>query len=328
MSAHTISRRNVNKCYEDGLWWLKTAGEVQESRNGQVIVAPGPVITSYHRPRERVLFSDVRDANPFFHFFEALWMLAGRDDVAYVEQFVKRMRDFSDDGITLQGAYGRRWRYTFDYDQLWVTIKHLTEQPESRRAVVQMWNPHSDVDSMSRDVPCNTQMYVNVRQDFVDLTICCRSNDAIWGAHGANAVHFSYVQEYLACALDKLPGILHQFSSNYHVYPGMPRFEELWANPDSPDLYAYGEAMSPGPLLFQGNHEMFTSVLQEFLDAPSEDTGYPFLSGVAYPMWQSFQAHKKGLKKAALEWADKIDAPDWRHACVTWLTRRLSSEGK
>lgn len=326
MSAHTISRRNVNKCYEDGLWWLKVNGIIDDSRNGQVLVAPGPVLTTYLNPRERVLFSPIRDANPYFHFFEALWMLAGRDDLAYVEQFVKKMADFSDDGVTLQGAYGYRWRRTFDYDQLHVVIDHLTEQPESRRAVVQMWNPNGDLGSSSLDVPCNTQMYVSVRAEYLDLTLCCRSNDAIWGAHGANAVHFSYVQEYLACALGKMVGKLYQFSSNYHVYTGMPRFKELWANPSSPDLYAYGADMSPGPLLFQGNHEMFLAMLQEFLDSPNENSGYSFLSGVAYPMWQSFIAHKSGLKQAALDWADKVDAPDWRHTCVMWLGRRYDSE--
>ncbi len=326
MSVHTISRRNVNKCYEDGLWWLKVNGEVEESRNGQVIVATGPIVTTYHRPRERVLFSVVRDANPYFHFFESLWMLAGRDDLAFVQQFVKRMGDYSDDGVTLQGAYGYRWRKKFDYDQLWVVIKHLTEQPESRRAVVQMWDANGDLDSHSLDVPCNTQMYINIRADQLELTTTARSNDAIWGAHGANAVHFSYVQEYIACALGILPGRLHQFSNNYHVYPGMPKFEKLWENPESPDLYDYGDGINSGPLLFQGDHELFHSVLMEWLNSPYEDTGYPFLSGVAYPMWQSFQAHKRELADAAYEWADNVDAPDWRYACKKWLERRY--EGK
>jgi hypothetical protein len=48
----------------------------------KVLVSQTPVVTCYSAPTQRVLFSPMRDANPFFHLMEALWMLAGRDDVA------------------------------------------------------------------------------------------------------------------------------------------------------------------------------------------------------------------------------------------------------
>ena len=119
------------------MWWLKISGEVQDSRNGQVIVSPGPVVNTYHNPRERVLFSEQRDANPFFHFFEAMWMLAGRKDLEYVSNLLPRMKDFSDDGETLQGAYGYRWRHQFHIDQIELVVQELENNPESRRAVIQ-----------------------------------------------------------------------------------------------------------------------------------------------------------------------------------------------
>jgi hypothetical protein len=323
MSAHTITRLNVNENYPDGLWWLKTAGEMEESRNGRVIVAPGPVLNCYHNPRERVLFSEVRDANPYFHFFEAMWMLAGREDLAYMEDLLPRMADYSDDGKRLQGAYGYRWRRTWEFDQLFSVIRLLEKDPESRRAVIQMWEPATDLGSIGVDIPCNTQLYVNIRGDYVDMTITCRSNDAIWGCYGANVVHFSFLQEFLACALRKMVGKLYQFSNNFHVYPDMPRFEELYANPSSTNYYL-GEGMSPGPLLFQGDYQTFLIELEDWLDNPVMSAGYPFLSGVAYPMWLSFINHKEGERTGALEWAEQIDAPDWRTACIAWLTRRYN----
>lgn len=324
MSAHQISRNNVNENYPDGLWWLKTAGEMQDSRNGPVIVAPGPVLNVYHRPRERVLFSEVRDANPYFHFFESLWMLAGRNDLAYVKHLLPRMAEYSDDGVVLQGSYGYRWRRNWEEDQLFTIIDHLEKNPESRRAVIQMWDP-SDLRAPGKDVPCNTQIFISVRGDLLDMTIMCRSNDAIWGCYGANVVHFSYLQEFLACALKKMVGKLYQFSNNFHVYPDMPRFEELYANPSSTNYYL-GEAMSPGPLLFQGDFQTFLMELEDWLETPTSSSSYPFLSGVAYPMWLSFTNHKQGETEGALEWADQVDAPDWRLACKAWLERRYASK--
>src|SRR3974390_2807104 len=109
-----IKVRNVHLALPKGLALLQEYGVVRDSRNGPVTVMEEPVTTTYIRPCERVLFWKERDANPFFHFFESLWMLAGRDDLAFLTKFVKRFEDFSDDGLTLHGAYGYRWLRYFD----------------------------------------------------------------------------------------------------------------------------------------------------------------------------------------------------------------------
>ena len=108
-----VYARNVSEALYIGLMLLQDKGEWVESRSGHVIEYPSPVMTVYKRPEERVLFYPSRDANPFFHLFEALWMLAGRDDLKFVSRFNKRMKDFSDDGVTLNGAYGYRWKEYF-----------------------------------------------------------------------------------------------------------------------------------------------------------------------------------------------------------------------
>ena len=72
---------NPNTALQDGLWLLKTSGILNDSRNGRVVQAPGPVASVYRNPLERVVFSPLRDANPFFHLYEALWMLAGRKHI-------------------------------------------------------------------------------------------------------------------------------------------------------------------------------------------------------------------------------------------------------
>src|SRR5438132_1260003 len=50
------------------------------SRYGEVMMIEEPVIITYQKPIERVLFNQARDCNVFFHLFEALYMLAGRQD--------------------------------------------------------------------------------------------------------------------------------------------------------------------------------------------------------------------------------------------------------
>ena len=201
---YVINARNVNDAYNQGLIHLLKEGEVQDTRAGQVIVLPYPLTTVYEKPTERVLFDPVRDANPFFHLFESLWMLSGRNDATWLDQFVSdfSVRFAEDDGMQ-HGAYGYRWRNHFYNDQLPVLIDILKTNNNDRRAVLTMWDPASDLGVRDKkDIPCNSQAFLRVRKGssgpVLDITVCCRSNDAIWGAYGANAVHFSVLLEYLA----------------------------------------------------------------------------------------------------------------------------------
>src|SRR4051812_44092557 len=70
----------------------------------------GPFITEYQNPTERVVWSEARDANPFFHLMESLWILAGRSDVAFLAEFNARMAEYSDNNKTFHAPYGERLR--------------------------------------------------------------------------------------------------------------------------------------------------------------------------------------------------------------------------
>ena len=116
---HVINASNINHAFRQGLGLLLSyAGDKGTSRNGTVIRVPEPVTTVYAQPRLRVLQNKVRNANPFFHLMEAMWMLAGRNDLKFVKVFNTRMGTYTDDGVTQPAAYGHRWRQHFMVDQI------------------------------------------------------------------------------------------------------------------------------------------------------------------------------------------------------------------
>lgn len=323
-----IQAVNVNDAYDKAVDVMHTHGVKQTSRNGGVTVAPCPVTTVYMFPTQRVLLNEKRDANPFFHLFESLWMLSGSNDATWLDRFVS---DFSSryaekDG-NQWGAYGHRWRRHFGFDQLDAVVNRLKKDPNDRRVVIQMWEAGMDLYDPEelddetgkpfpepRDVPCNTQIYPRIVGGRLDITVTCRSNDVVWGAYGANAVHFSVLQEYLAGRIGVYIGHMYQISNNWHLYDAVE------------NRFKIGTAREyPGVMPMGTNWDEWDDDLYAFLDNPN-GSGFKneWFSLVAAPMWQTHEIWKAGDKIGAQIWADSIGAADWRMAVDQWMDRRIS----
>ena len=326
--------RNVHQALPQGIRLLLERGEEEDSRNGKVLVHPGPVTTRFSNPDERVEFHIERDSNPFFHFYESLWMLAGRNDVAPLASIVKRMQTFSDDGQTLHGAYGHRWRVHFGFDQLGHIIEELKANKQSRRCVLQMWDSTIDLGRDGKDLPCNTAAYLWVRNDQLDMTVLCRSNDMIWGAYGANAVHFSMLQEYIATGVGVSIGTYWQVSNNYHAY--LNTFDPLRdMSGQAPDGFKearcpYSDGQVQPYRLINTDVATWTKDLQMFL-TEGLVIGFrdSFFRRVANPIMKAHEAYKShdGLDKfyQPLEILENCRASDWRAACEEWIKRRYDT---
>jgi thymidylate synthase len=334
-----IYARNVSEALYLGLMHLQDDGVWQETRSGRVLEYPAPVMTIYKRPEERVLFFPSRDANPFFHLFEAFWMLAGRDDLEFVSRFNSRMKEFSDDGYTLSGAYGYRWRQYWLKDQLELLIIHLKNEPNSRRAVLQMWDT-KDLEkivnhSSSKDVPCNTQVYFKIRDDRLQMTVSCRSNDIVWGAYGANAVHFSILQEYIAAKLGLSIGTYYHLSDSFHAYENVYKKtldilhqkntgDTLWY--DSYLGWNKGMHYSPEPIFTKPDYADIDiyNFLNFSTQVMEEDLSYHnnFFSETAAPMLKAWENYKQQDYDSAILQLEDVPALDWRKAAIEWLERR------
>ena len=323
---HIICVRNVAEGLSYGLRYLEKYGVQENTRNGPALVAPGPVITEYSHPREFVLNNPVRDANPFFHLLEAFWLLSGRNDTPFLDNYIKTFGErFAENGI-LHGSYGRRWRFEFGEDQLLLTINKLKSNPETRQAVVQHWHAPLDIIGEWKDRPCNTHIYFMVRNGRLDMTVCNRSNDIIYGAYGANAVQFGVLLTYIANMVNIPTGRYFQFSNNYHAYVT-----------DLDKMRARGEIRTtayPGNccerIVF--NRETFDAELGAVmglieqlnnkgpLDCPKMTNRY--LSDTVFRAALAHYYYRSGKHSEAYLIADMISAEDWKIACCDWLVRR------
>lgn len=281
---------------------------------------PAPVMSQYYNPQERVLFDPIRDCNPYFHFMESLWILGGRNDVAWLKQWLPSIDKYSDDGRIFHGAYGYRLRSN---QQMSRVITRLIEEQDTTRAVLQIYNEEFDAGYTGVDMPCNTTIFLGIQESKLNLTVCNRSNDMIWGAYGANVVQFSMLQEYIANKVGCGIGWYVQMSNNAHVYPDNPATQRVLQSQLQLDInpYAYLElpAVKPYPL---GAQELTWDIdLTTFLYGTGKLVT-PFFNDVVQPFSDSHKLYRLKKYDEAIKTAEKIAATDWQMACIQWLSRR------
>lgn len=354
-----IEGLNVNHLYVLGVRMLGAMGRQEDSRAGKVLVMPMPVTSVYERPDERVLLDTRRGANPFFHLFESLWMLAGRNDVAalntYITDFGTR---FAETDGSVHGAYGHRWRRALGFDQLDAIVDKLRKNNGDRQAVLQMWDARErelgpmepgcqDLLGDWKDRPCNTHVYFRIRQEIavdglvgsfatkngmwpvMDMYVSCRSNDIVYGAYGANAVHFSILMEYVAGRVGVVIGRMYQMSWNYHAYL------DVLGRVGTPAMY-YGAY--PGTTPMATHWDKFDDDLHEFMQWQQTLVGTGEMIRTHYknswfvttaePMFHAHWKWKQAMQNEARGIAQTIEAEDWRAAAVQWFEQRTNARSR
>ena len=315
--------RNVNEAFRTVADDMAVSPLIRfrESRNGPVRAYDCPVGWTYRYPRERVLFNAARNANPYFHMYEAMWMLAGRNDVKSVAHYCKQMQEYSDDGERINDAYGYRWRNWFQHDQLKALLNLLSDTPDTRRAALGMWDPNSDLTNQdSKALPCNLMCLFDIQHGHLNMTVLNRSNDMLWGAFGANAVHFSFLLEYVALMTSYKIGYMHTFSNNLHAYQHLWK-PDKWLDDSVPDFYQTVQNISLLPLAEP--HEVFDlhENIEEFTKNPTDDSPNKFLRTVACPMMRAWEYHKVRNYDLALSEVQQIAADDWQFVSEQWMRR-------
>ncbi|MFF8832360.1 thymidylate synthase [Streptomyces sp. NPDC015131] len=172
------------------------------------------------RPVQRHVALPGRRSNLVFNFAEALWYLSGSADLALVAHYAPSIRSYSSDGATLTGtAYGPR---IFDYpgtglDQWRTVIDVLTEDPDSKRAVVQIFHPRELREPGNIDVACTLALQFLLREGRLHGVGYMRANDAYRGMV-SDVFSFTFLLELLAAQLGVgVGGYVHQVGS-LHVY--------------------------------------------------------------------------------------------------------------
>lgn len=247
--AHT-SGRNLFCLYPLLLQTVNKEGQEAAPRNKPVVEMLHPTMWSLTHPQEWALFIPGRKINPFFALAEVVWMWSGKGGADFIQFYNKSITQFLDKGVPyFHGSYGKRVRHAgysetpfrelphltngsgtangpveVEVDQLQHVIRKLQGDPETRQAVVVLWDPVKDNWVQSMDHPCNNVLYFWMRpvkksatRWKLNMTVVRRSNDLVWGVP-YNMVQFSHLQALVAGALNAAIGEYHVMANNLHYY--------------------------------------------------------------------------------------------------------------
>lgn len=282
---HLVTKKQSRHAYLPWLQQLQDYGEPVEVRGHKTLEFLN-CVTEIQEPQHHCILMPSRRWNPFLALSEALWILAGRDDVAALEPYNSHIKDYSDDGSTLYGAYGARI-----YSQIDPLIERLRKDPSDRRAVLQIWDDagspnyvvdlpkntggfHSDLTYSGLDAPCNNMVYFKLRDNKLHMTVINRSNDLHFGLMAVNLPTFGILQSYIAARLGVEMGIQTHFSNSLHIYTDDKRAARITDRM----LYQYSEDMPVYPrhwpafypsefeLPFKNTHERLASLCNDALD--------------------------------------------------------------
>jgi thymidylate synthase len=249
------------------------------------------------QPRARLLYAPpTRLINPAFAVAETVWHLSGSDD-PWIHHYNARLRQFTDDGV-LRGAYGPRMRNwpgeSGAVDQLHRVVQILKTDPDSRRAVIQLYDPARDAAGHS-DVPCTLGFRFYLRSGRLHMSTTMRGQD-VWIGMPYDLFFTTTLHELVAGWLGAEVGRYHHHVGSVHIYERdadqAAALTEVAASAVMPELATPWEG--------------FDKLLRRVEDGAP--TGHPGWEAMATTM-RSYRLWKDGARERAWHLADTVDGP-------------------
>lgn len=191
------------------------------SRTGEIYELLHVFIT-IENPRQKWIYDRIPPMSISFALAELVWILNGQEGAEVINYWNPILPKYAGRGNVYYGAYGKRLRSHFGFDQLEKSYYALQNVPESRQVVIQIYDVETDfpIDNgqpRSNDIPCNICSLLKVRDKKLEWSQIMRSNDILLGMP-YNFVQFTSIQEIIAGWLGIEVGSYNHYSDSLHLY--------------------------------------------------------------------------------------------------------------
>ncbi len=218
---------NINTLYKFIGDQLLNSPEYKTSPRGLKIHEMLNVKLILRNPRDRIITLPSRKFSKKYFVGELAFYLDGSNDLGFIAHYAPFWRKVSDNGTTVNSAYGKRLFKDYNsagLTQVEYTIRCLKEDKDSRKAVMIIYAPSDS--RPSKDNPCTLTLQAFIRDNKLMLTTYMRSND-MWLGVPYDIAFFTILQEMMFVLLKRrypnlelgdythLVGSLHLYDRNF-----------------------------------------------------------------------------------------------------------------
>ena len=165
-----------------------------------------------------------------FILAEFCHILSGQSDLATIKSYSKVMGNYSDDGINLNSAYGKRLSGQFE-----AILFRLGKDIYSRQACMTLFSKEDALDLEKVHIPCNVFIQALYRDNVLSSIVNSRSSDFVTG-FSIDSIHWQLMlillsnqlhESFFPCA----SGNVYYCISSLHIYEKDMHIVEEWQHP-------------------------------------------------------------------------------------------------
>lgn len=203
----------VTDAFENAYHYVSKYGEEVESRIGKTKHLTD-VTFIVSNPYHNICLNKTRNMSLKYMLGEICWYMSGSNKVKDIAKYAKMWNNLTDDGKTVNSAYGYRIFHKFGFDQLEFVINKLKANPHDRQAVIHI----KDADNKpTKDTPCTCLLHFIVYKGKLNLHVYMRSND-IWLGLPYDMAFFTYLLQVVSAKTDIPVGLYYHTVGDLHIY--------------------------------------------------------------------------------------------------------------
>lgn len=210
--AQLLRIENNRGGYHQLVDYVLERGVQQPSRNGSTLEVQDMVIELADPTRAIPCGIGRRGYSSALAALEGLQLVAGTTYDDLMIKIAPNTEQFAEDNGMFHGGYGRRIGH-----QMAVIVERLKADPDTRQAVVTLWDPKLDTEGGKRDHPCTCLFNWRIRRGELLMSTFMRSQDVHWG-WPYDVVMFATLQLTMAHYLGVRPGPYTHHAASFHIY--------------------------------------------------------------------------------------------------------------
>jgi thymidylate synthase len=201
------------EAYPDLLAYVRDEGDVRSPR-GLKTYDVGYTTVELLSPYNALVIGMGRKLSKRIAAAEAIQLIGGFTNPQLLLSASPAFARYIEPSGNFWGAYGGRIALGA---QLPAVVRKLTDDPDTRQAIITLWNPHLDNQVGKNDYPCTVALGFSIKQGKLELDVTMRSND-VWHGFPYDIFQFTQLQQTVANVLGREPGRYRHHTYSLHLY--------------------------------------------------------------------------------------------------------------